>query len=185
MNTIGQIRYWQKGKTFHHTTEQSEVCRRCCREAPNQAAVSFANATVNGDARTSNMCEGWNNKLFNLVGHAHPSIWRVIEWCQKEEATARTIKTFHHTTEQSEVCRRCCREAPNQAAVSFAMTRPCKQLYTIRVPFKDVTVTAVYAFLPNKCQDTYRELFQSIDDNCPASNLQINVQTIITDFEVE
>jgi hypothetical protein len=30
---------------------------------------------------------------------------------------------------------------------------PCKQLYTIRVPFKDVTVTAVYAFLPNKCQD--------------------------------
>jgi hypothetical protein len=48
---------------------------------------------------------------------------------------------------------------------------PCKQLYTIRVPFKDVTVTAVYAFLPNKCQDTYRELFQSIVDNCYASNL--------------
>jgi len=50
-------------------------------------------ATVNGDARTSNMCEGWNNKFFNLVGHAHPStcIWRVIEWCQKEEATVRTI----------------------------------------------------------------------------------------------
>ena len=50
-------------------------------------------ATVNGDARTSNMCEGWNNEFFNLVGHAHPStcIWRVIEWCQKEEATVRTI----------------------------------------------------------------------------------------------
>jgi hypothetical protein len=58
-----------------------------------------------------------------------------------------------------------------------------KQLYTIRVPFKDVTGTAVYAFLPNKCQDTYRELFQSIVDNCHASNLQLNVQTIITDFE--
>ena len=41
--------------------------------------------------RTNNMCEGWNNKFFNLVGHAHPSIWRVIEWCQKEEATVRTI----------------------------------------------------------------------------------------------
>jgi hypothetical protein len=38
-------------------------------------------------------------------------------------------------------------------------------------------------FLPNKCQDTYRELFQSIVDNCYASNLQLNVQTIITDFE--
>ena len=37
-----------------------------------------------------------------------------------------------------------------------------KQLYPIRVPFKDVAGTAVYAFLPNKCQDTYRELFQSI-----------------------
>ena len=50
-------------------------------------------ATVNSDARTSNMCEGWNNKFFNLVVHAHPStcIWRVIEWCQKEEATVRTI----------------------------------------------------------------------------------------------
>jgi hypothetical protein len=36
---------------------------------------------------------------------------------------------------------------------------PFKQLYTIRVPFKDVTGTAVVAFLPNKCQDTYRELF--------------------------
>ena len=43
------------------------------------------------DARTNNMCEGWNNKFFNLVGHAHPSLWRVIEWCQKEEATVRTI----------------------------------------------------------------------------------------------
>jgi hypothetical protein len=61
--------------------------------------------------------------------------------------------------------------------------RPCKQLNTIRVPFKDVALTAVYAFLPNKCQDTYRELFQSIVDNCHASNLQLNVQTIITDFE--
>jgi hypothetical protein len=37
------------------------------------------------------MCQGWNNKFFNLVGHANPSIWRVIEWCQKEEATVRTI----------------------------------------------------------------------------------------------
>jgi hypothetical protein len=60
---------------------------------------------------------------------------------------------------------------------------PCKQLYTIRFAFKHVTVTAVYAFLPNKCQDTYRELFQSIVYNCHASNLQLNVQTIITDFE--
>jgi hypothetical protein len=25
------------------------------------------------------------------AGHAHPSIWGVIEWCQQEEATVRTI----------------------------------------------------------------------------------------------
>jgi hypothetical protein len=37
------------------------------------------------------MCEGWSNRFFKLIGHAHPSIWRVIEWCQKEEATVRTI----------------------------------------------------------------------------------------------
>jgi hypothetical protein len=37
------------------------------------------------------MCEGWNNKFFNLVGYAHPSIWRVIEWCQKEEATVLSV----------------------------------------------------------------------------------------------
>jgi hypothetical protein len=55
---------------------------------------------------------------------------------------------------------------------------PFKQLYTIRVLVKDVTGTAVYAFLPNKCQDTYRELFQSIVDNYHASNLQFNVQTL-------
>ena len=55
---------------------------------------------------------------------------------------------------------------------------PFKQLYTIRVPFKDVTSTAVYVFLPNKCQNTYRELFQYIVDNCHANNLQFNVQTL-------
>ena len=55
---------------------------------------------------------------------------------------------------------------------------PFKQLYTIRVPFKDVTSTAVYAFMPNKCQNTYRELFQSIVENCHANNLQFNVQTL-------
>jgi hypothetical protein len=60
----------------------------------------------------------------------------------------------------------------------YVAPHPCKQLYTIRVPFKDVAVTAVYAFLPNKCQDTYRELFQSIVDNYHASNLQFNVQTL-------
>ncbi|XP_042228469.1 uncharacterized protein LOC121870655 [Homarus americanus] len=48
-------------------------------------------ATMNNNARTNNICEGWNNKFFNLVGHYHPSVWRVIEWFQLEEATVSTI----------------------------------------------------------------------------------------------
>jgi hypothetical protein len=55
------------------------------------AISNVHDATVNGVVRTNNMCEGWNNKFANLGGHAHPSIWRVIEWCQYEEATVRTI----------------------------------------------------------------------------------------------
>ncbi|KAG7161848.1 Dipeptidyl peptidase 1-like 2 [Homarus americanus] len=46
---------------------------------------------MNNNARTNNICEGWNNKLFNLVGHYYPSIWRAIEWFQLEEATVSTI----------------------------------------------------------------------------------------------
>jgi hypothetical protein len=45
------------------------------------------------------MCEGWNNEFFNLVGHAH-------------------LPSYHRTVWS---CRRCCKEAPSQAAVSFAM----------------------------------------------------------------
>ncbi|KAG7164208.1 hypothetical protein Hamer_G014346 [Homarus americanus] len=48
-------------------------------------------ATMNTNARTNNICEGWNYKFFNLVGHYHPSIWRVIEWFQLQEATVSTI----------------------------------------------------------------------------------------------
>jgi hypothetical protein len=33
----------------------------------------------------------------------------------------------------------------------YVALHPFKQLYAIRVRFKDVTGTAVYAFLPNKC----------------------------------
>ncbi|KAG7154302.1 hypothetical protein Hamer_G026562, partial [Homarus americanus] len=48
-------------------------------------------ATMNNNARTNNICEGWNNKFFILVGHYHPSAWRVIEWFQREEATVSII----------------------------------------------------------------------------------------------
>lgn len=40
---------------------------------------------------TNNICKEWNNKFFNLVGLYRPSIGRVIEWFQREEATVSTI----------------------------------------------------------------------------------------------
>jgi hypothetical protein len=78
----------------------------------------------------------------------HPSIWRVIEWCQKEEATVRTIiqqdavgyppvkRTQQRHVQLQECLQNLCRDlttgqktiaeflcgvAPNQAAVSVAM----------------------------------------------------------------
>lgn len=40
--------------------------------------------TLAGEARTNNICEGWNNKFSSLVGHQHPSIWKLIECLRAE-----------------------------------------------------------------------------------------------------
>jgi hypothetical protein len=57
MNTIGQFKYWKKGKTIHHTTEHS------CREAPNQAAVSDALVV---DVATKYSCNCTKNCIFKV-----------------------------------------------------------------------------------------------------------------------
>ena len=36
-------------------------------------------ATLTTGIRTNNECESWNNGFQHLVGHAHPSVWIVIE----------------------------------------------------------------------------------------------------------
>ena len=79
------------GRLRQQNPAQNQAVPLVLRHSPHMFPPAIWNvhdATVNGDARTSNMCEGWNNKFFNLVGYAHPStcIWHVIEWCQKEEA---------------------------------------------------------------------------------------------------
>ena len=82
------------GRLRQQNPAQNQAVRLVIRHSPHMFPPAIWNVhddTVNGDARTNNMREGWNNKFFNLVGYAHPSIWRVIEWCQKEEATVRTI----------------------------------------------------------------------------------------------
>ena len=82
------------GRLRQQNPAQNQAVRLVLRRSPPMFPPAIWNvhdATVNGDARTNNMCEGWNSKFLNLVGHTHPSIWRVIAWCQKEEATVRTI----------------------------------------------------------------------------------------------
>ena len=40
--------------------------------------------TMADQPRTNNVCEGWNNKFHSLVGHSHPTIWKLIETLQVE-----------------------------------------------------------------------------------------------------
>ena len=57
------------------------------------------------------------------------------------------------------------------------------QLYVIRVPLGESAVTRVYAFLPNKHQSTYEELFTAIQDRCTELGFQADPTTITLDFE--
>ena len=67
---------------------------------------------------------------------------------------------------------------------NFAMAPAIfRQIYIIHVPMGDTAVTAVYAFLPTKTRASYEQLFQCLVDKCAEQNLEMNVQTVITDFE--
>jgi len=52
-------------------------------------------ATLQGGDRTNNHAEGWNNHLQHLIGHQHPSIWRLIEALQADTAESAT-KILRH-----------------------------------------------------------------------------------------
>ncbi|CAN7999959.1 unnamed protein product [Ixodes pacificus] len=43
-------------------------------------------ATLQDEDRTNNACEGWNNGFQKLVGHTHPSVWRLIKCLQQDQA---------------------------------------------------------------------------------------------------
>ena len=47
-------------------------------------------ATLDGEARTNNQCEGWNNRFTHLVGYQHPSVWTMIDTLKKEDAVSCT-----------------------------------------------------------------------------------------------
>jgi hypothetical protein len=48
-------------------------------------------ATMTNESRTNNVCEGWNNGFSHLIGHDHPTIWKLIEALQKEESRVRIL----------------------------------------------------------------------------------------------
>jgi len=46
--------------------------------------------TLLGRSRTNNLCESWNNGLFQIVGHYHPSVWTLIDALRQDNAVAET-----------------------------------------------------------------------------------------------
>ena len=48
-------------------------------------------ATIDGAARTNNMCEAWNRAYSEMLGHSHPTTWKAIEALRKDNAMVETL----------------------------------------------------------------------------------------------
>lgn len=48
------------------------------------AQWNMHDVTLADEPRTNNVSEGWNNKFQSLVGHSHPTVWKLIECLQVE-----------------------------------------------------------------------------------------------------
>lgn len=57
-------------------------------------------ATLNGDDRTNNACEGWNNSFRILVGAHHPSFYRLLDALRKDVAMSETMLLQHRNGDQ-------------------------------------------------------------------------------------
>ena len=57
------------------------------------------------------------------------------------------------------------------------------QLYVIRAPLGDTSVTCVYAFMTGKSQALYEELFRSVNNKCSQLGFQLDPSVVISDFE--
>ena len=47
--------------------------------------------TLQNDDRTNNFCEAWNHGFSKIVGHSHPSVWKLIQCLQEDEAQTRML----------------------------------------------------------------------------------------------
>ena len=52
-------------------------------------------ATIEGRARTNNICEGWNNSFGKLIGHCHPTFWTAVDGLRKDLAVVVTQLMQH------------------------------------------------------------------------------------------
>ena len=53
--------------------------------------------TGSGNARTNNICEGWNSSFRSLVGHSNPSIWTLLKAFQLDRSL--NINAFNQLQE--------------------------------------------------------------------------------------
>ena len=58
-----------------------------------------------------------------------------------------------------------------------------EQLYVIRAPLAETSITCVYAFLSGKSQAVYEELFRAINDKCRTLGLDVEPVNVTIDFE--
>lgn len=66
------------------------ICIRRIQPLFPPALWNVDSATIQGDPRTKNFCESWNNGFSQLVGHSHPSLWVLIGALQQDEAMVST-----------------------------------------------------------------------------------------------
>ena len=58
-------------------------------------------ATIRGEERTNNACEGWNSSFKKLLNENHLSLWKLINAIQMDEVLSSNQMTFYYTTEES------------------------------------------------------------------------------------
>lgn len=47
--------------------------------------------TLRNEDRTNNFCEAWNNEFSKIVGHSHPSVWRLLKCLKEDEAQTKIM----------------------------------------------------------------------------------------------
>ena len=57
------------------------------------------------------------------------------------------------------------------------------QLYLIHAVYRDHVVPVLYCLLPDKSRTTYHRMFDIVRGKMAASNMQLNPQIIMSDFE--